>query len=248
MQFGISMHSNLFGGTRSFENVSRSGSNTIFYYQEEEYAIDYKNLALSFGLNLKLSWNWINSAKYVLRQNTSVFVDVYQEEITYTLTNFETGDSNSIPPPWFAEDFQIGDKNVAIMNGIGFGFTNDLVYLRKLKSNWNIGGGIAFNIINRDDRSYVEYLNHYGPNDTRYYFGTYRTKQLGLVFHLEKTYASWNYFLNLNQAVFTTKKNGNKGGDYFPEADRIHPISCNLDYRFPLLINIGAVIQFRKIK
>lgn len=248
MQFGVSAHSTMFGGTRSFENVSRSGPQNITYYDKEVYSINYANFNFSAGLNFKFSFNWLNRGKGILRQSVSGFADFYEEKISYTLTDYEIVDTNYFPATWYNHDFQIGDENLARMNGLGFGLVNDLIYLRELKSNWKIGGGIAFNIMRRHDWSYKWSYDQYGPNDTRLYYGQYTTKQLGLVFHLEKSFERWNIFLNLNQAFLTTKKEELKGGEYYPEVDRMHPISHNLDYRFPLLINFGTAVQFRKLK
>lgn len=111
-----------------------------------------------------------------------------------------------------------------------------------------IGGGLAFNVMRRSDAVYKYNTNVYGPNSAALGYGRYTTKQLGIVFHVEKIFDRWSVFLNLNQAFLTTKKSINKGGDYFPEQDKLHPISHNLDYRFPLYINFGTTIGIRKIR
>jgi hypothetical protein len=248
LQFAMSVHSTMYGGTRSFEKVSRSDFKDMSYYEYEEYSIDYSNFAFSGGLNLRFSLNWLNNEKNVIRQSISGFTDFYEEKINYKLTDFMVGDTNSYPNGLYQNDFDLGDENLALMNGVGVGLTNEIIYLRKLESNWNIGGGIAFNIIRRNDWSYKWSYELYGPNHTRLTYGQYTTKQLGIILHIEKSFNRWNFFMNFNQAILTTKKEANKGGEYYPEQDRIHPISHNLDYRFPLLINFGTAVQFGKVK
>lgn len=249
MQFDLSLHSTMFGGTRSFENVSRTTYSTLSYYDWEEYSIDYKNFRFSGGLKIGFGFNWINSKNTILRQSISVFADIYNELITYELTDYQDDDSiNMSPFPGQQTTYEIGDSYQANLNGMGLGLINDLIYMRKLENGWNIGGGIAFNIIRRNDAVYKYYSSVYGPNSAALGWGRYTTKQLGLLFRIEKSFNRWNIFLNLNQAVLTTKKEEKKGGDYYPESDKTHPISHNLDYRFPLMINFGTAVQFGKVK
>ena len=248
MQLGFAFYSSLFLGTQSFDKVSRTGFNDLSYYEYEEYFIQYPKTSPSIGGNLRLSLNWLDKKKYVLRQSSSIIVERYQEEIIYQLTDYKVGNTSFFPNESYEHDFQIGDIRTAELNGIGFGLLNELVFIRKLESHWNVGGGLSFNIIRRNDADYFWSFEEYGPNDQRLTYGSYTTKQLGLIIQAERTFPRWNAFINLNQSILTAKKNSKKGGDYFPEEDHLHPLSHNLDYRFPLQMNAGIALKFSTIR
>lgn len=256
MQFGMSFHSTVFTGFRSFENIdfrSSSGYSGVSFYEIEKYDINYQNFGSSAGINLKWGLNWVNNRNYIIRQNVSYFLDYFRERIDYTLVNFENKDSTYQPSKYFSNTPYIGETRRAKMDGFTFGFTNELILLKKLSKKWNIGGGISWNWINRSDRSFDNMYDGngqqiYAPNFARLVNGTYVTTQIGLVFHAEKQLRRWNWFVTANQMIFTTKKAKNKGAYYFPETIKLWPISHNLDYRFPAIINFGAAIPFDKIK
>ena len=65
---------------------------------------------------------------------------------------------------------------------------------------------------------------------------------------LEKRYKRYKGFIKLNQNILTVKRKENFGSSEINELYQSSPISQNLDYRFPLIINVGMVVEFGKIK
>ena len=248
MQMSLGFHSTMFYGTRSFDNVSRESWEDIDYYDYEEYSVDYKNGTFSAGFNYSLSFNWINKKNFILRQTSKIFVEIYDEKLNYTLTHFE--EDSSYIPSHYLNELNLNESNFASINGVGWGAFQELIYLHKLDNSWNIGGGLSYNWMRRDDRHFQYSWDYYAPNHTRLTWGRYTTQQLGVVFHVEKVYSDWSIFFNFNQAVLTLKSQRNKGGDYMNKSlgEHINPISHNLDFRFPLYIQFGASWQFKKLK
>ncbi|MDX1350315.1 MAG: hypothetical protein R3279_08710 [Putridiphycobacter sp.] len=241
-QVGFSFHSTVFLGLRSFNNVSRMVySQDHQYYQYEAYDINYINFGSSAGFNLQLGINWLNNTKYIIRQNFACFADFFREQIEYTLVDFVVGDPLFYPNLWLTnESFGIGTVQTAKMDGFGLGLSSEVIVLKPLQNQWNVGGGISINRLHRSDASYHFTENFYGPNNARLVSGVYISKQLGIVIHAEKRFKTWNAFLTVNQMLFTMKKNKHKGAAYFLEDKTIYPLSHNLDYRFPVLINVGG--------
>lgn len=245
MQASLGLFSVMNYGTRSFEGVSRNEQD-FSIYETEIYDIDYKNFTFSSGIHFKLGWNWIQKKNYSIRQTSSFAFEIYKEQIEFELTDIGNGDSAQFGNYGGSSMVDVGYRQFAVNSHIGFVSTQELIFLRNFE-NISVGGGISFTVRSRNDRGFNKNLSGaYIPNSTILYFGNYETKQLGLVFHIEKQMNRSMVYLNLNQQFFTTKKE--KGGKYFEEGETLHPISHNMDFRFPLLIQFGGSLQFAKNK
>lgn len=233
-------------GTKSFDGVYRNDKN-FSVYETEMYDIDYKNFTFSSGLHLKLGWNWVQKKKFTIRQTTSVAAEIYKEQIEFTLINIGNGDLNTNTPFPNETAVQVGYTQTAVASSLGIVASQELIYLRNL-DNLSLGGGIAYTYRSRND----SYFNRspssspYVPNSSALSSGQYETHQLGVVFHIEKAFTRSTVYLNLNQQFVTIKKQ--KGAKYYTEGNELNPISHNMDFRFPLLIQFGGSIQFGKNK
>lgn len=245
MQASLGLFSVMNYGTRSFEGVSKNDPN-LSVYETEIYDIDYKNFTFSSGIHVKLGWNWVQKKNYSIRQTSSLAFEIYKEQIDFELIDIGNGDSALNGGYYGESSVEVGYKNTAANANLGWVATQELIYLWNFE-NISVGGGIAYTFRFRSDRGFNQNFGGvYIPNSTAIYFGTYYTKQLGFVFHIEKQMNRSIVYLNLNQQFFTTKKE--KGGKYFEEGETLHPVSHNMDFRFPLLIQFGGSIQFAKNK
>lgn len=245
MQVSGSLYSVLNYGTRSFENVYRN-EKLMAVYETEKYDIDYKNNTMSAGFQLGLSWNWINKKRFTIRQRTAVAFDIYREHVTFILVDIGNGDSVSSGAYYGESVVNLGYQETAVASGIGFTASQELLYLRN-KDSWSWGGGISVNTRQRNDVMFNRRVGGvYIPNARALGYGQYFTHQLGVVLHAEKQYERLLLFINLNQQVATLKKQ--KGAKYFTDGNELNPVSHNLDFRFPVLINAGVSFQFAKVK
>ncbi len=232
-------------GLRSFEDVSRV-ENYLGVYETEVYDIDYKNFTFSSGFHLKLGWNWVQKKNYSIRQSGSIAFEVYKEQIDFVLTDIGNGDSVSWGY-WGESDVKIGYQETAVAANFGIAVTQELIYLRN-KENFSWGGGVSFTSRTRSDIPFNQSPSQgvYIPNSRSLAWGRYYTQQIGLVFHIEKVMNRGMIYLNLNQQVFTAKRD--KGAKWFLEDNELNPVSHNMDFRFPLIIQFGGSLQFGKNK
>jgi len=244
-QLDLSFQSILNYGTRSFSSLEKDNE-SVGKYQYEWYDIDYKNLTISNGFNLKFAVNWLNREKYVLRNSTSLFAEIYTEEVFYELVDFEIGDTAFFPNPDIVEDVELGYSGSAIFQGISYGVTHEILFLRKFKNRLGVGAGLSYTMRARNDLP--DYTSAYAPVSSMRTRPGYWTKQLGVSFQIERSLDKWSWFINLNQEVLTVKKEENKGALFFSDPFSKFPISQNLDYRFPLIIQFGGSFHFGKIK
>lgn len=246
MQASLGLFSVMNPGTRSFEGVYRI-HNDYSVYETEVYDIDYKNFNLSSGFHLKVGWDWVQKKHYKIRQSTSFGLEIYQEEIDFTLKDIGFGDSVQYSPYLGSSIVEVGYSEKATAPGGGYVFTQEILFLRN-HENISWGGGIAYTFRHRDDRAFngSPISEIYVPNSRAITFGQYRTHQLGIVFHIEKAFNRGMIYLNLNQQFLTIKKR--KGAEYFADGNELNPISHNMDFRYPLLIQFGGAIQFAKNK
>jgi len=174
--------------------------------------------------------------------------------LTFTLVGIGNGSIIDYSHPFNPGDVSVGyqqtiefNSNYASKSFLGQGFGGSLVLFRKLKHSFNIGAGIFFS-----QRVRSEFFNGY--NNENYYptisprgLNSYTTKQIGICIELEKTYKRYKGFVKLSQNILTVKRKDNFGSSEMNE-NKITPTSQNLDYRFPLIINVGIAIEFSKIK
>lgn len=241
-QTAFSLQTIVNAGTRSFEDVSKL-ENYNAVYEQEIYNIDYKNNTGSLGFNWKLGINWVVEKDYSLRQTFSVFGEMYQEQIDFELTAHYGEIVNSYPN---SENVIVGYKGTAILNGLGYGAQTEFLYLYHLNQGWKVGGGLS--LVSRFRNDVALKQENYVPNFQHLSYGHYWTKQAGISAHIEKATDRWIYFLNFNQAAATMKNFYSKGGKYFAQGEVLHPISHNMDFRFPFTIQFGAAVQFRKTR
>lgn len=233
-------------GTKSFDGVFRNDDDNLAVYKTEIYDIDYKNFTFSSGFHFKLGFNWIQKKKFSIRQTSSIAVEIYKEQIHFTLVDIGDG-STDVYQPYYGESVvKLGYHETAVASGAGFVFTQEIIYLRN-SENISWGGGISHSYRSRNDWNFNRNIaGVYVPNDRILSYGQYETHQLGFVFHLEKVFTRSMIYLNLNQQFVTVKKQ--KGAKYFQDGNELNPISHNMDFRFPLLIQFGGSIQFGKNK
>jgi len=245
MQASVGFYSIMNSGLRSFEDVYRNDQN-FSIFETELYDIDYKNFTFSSGFHLKLGWNWIQKKKYTIRQTTSLSAEIYREEVNFVLTDIGNGDS-SVFNHYPQGIVNVGYDGKSVAPGLGWGATQEIVYLRNQES-FSWGGGFSFTFRRRNDASFIGFPNSdvYVPNARTLTWGQYGTKQIGIVFHIEKTMNRGMIYLNINQQILTAKRQ--KGGDYFTDGNELNPVSHNMDFRFPLIIQFGGSLQFGKNK
>lgn len=241
-QSAFSLQTIINSGQRSFEGLSKM-ENTDAVHEQEVYKIDYKNNTASLGFNWKVGVNWAIEKKYSIRQTFAVFGEMYQEEIQFELTA-KYGEILNASPQF--ENVEEGYTGTAILNGLGYGANSELLYFYHLKNGWKAGGGLSYTARFRNDivLRQVDYV----PNHQHLTYGHYWTKQLGVSAQLEKSSERWTYFINFNQAIATLKGKNAKGARYFQDGEVLHPISHNMDFRFPFTIQFGAAVQFRKTR
>ncbi|MFT4602070.1 MAG: hypothetical protein ACI857_002256 [Arenicella sp.] len=245
MQASLGFYSIMNSGVRSFEDVYRNDKDNSVY-KTELYDIDYKNFTFSSGFHLKLGWNWIQKKRYSIRQTTSLAAEIYKEQVSFTLTNIGNGDSVSYGGYYGGSIVEVGYNESAVSTNLGLAATQELLFLRN-KENYSWGGGISYNFRSRNDWQFNRNISGvYIPNSRALSWGRYFTHQLGLVFHIEKAFNRGMIYLNLNQQVLTLKKT--KGAEYFTNGNQLNPVSHNMDFRFPLLIQFGGSLQFGKNK
>lgn len=244
LETSLNLQTITYYGTRKFKEVKQDPF-AQSKYETEKYNTSY-NFSTSIGFNYKLGINWINTkGGHILRQSGFLFFEIYKEEANFELIDFEVGDTLEFPNPNISQDIQVGYRGTTVMQGLGIGAGTEMLYLFK-KDNFALGGGLSFVFRRRSD--YPVASDFYAPvGDNRQTY-RYDTKQLGVVFQLERSYDMWKWYINLNQAVLTTKKQTEKGTWYFPDNEVLLPVSQNLDFRFPLTIQLGAAIQFWKVK
>jgi hypothetical protein len=252
--FGVSGLSIMNYGLKDFENVS-SPIHPDYYkvYNTEKYTLDYQNFSISKGLSFDFYYNIINNSKYSLRIGSHLFFEKYKEELTYTLTDIGDGslmDYGIYTNPFIREDIPLGYSETITFSNKDRktgGTMFDVVLFRKLKNNWNIGGGLFYVYRMRYEWYDIEKIDSYQPWVLPRARNSYRTKQMGISVELQKSIDRFNGYLNLSQTVLTTKKEENKGGPEFRDMQTMVPLSQNLDFRFPLIIKLGIVVEFGEI-
>ena len=252
--FGIFGASVMNYGLQDLKNIERPLYPEGYrIYKTEKYDLDYQNLAFSYGYGFNFSTYIFNNSKYSLKIGASLFFDKRIERLTYTLVDIGNGDEmetqNPISP-YNSNNVQVGYSNTITFgeNGNGqkgsvYGF--DLIFSKKFKNNFSIGSGISYNHISRHD--YFIYHNGYLTNYGGRGAFIYETKKIGIALEVNKSIGRINAFIKLNQTIFNVKKKENFGGSDFNPSDFTRPTSQNLDYRFPLIINIGIAVEFDKI-
>lgn len=256
--FGFSGVSVMNYGLKDIKNISYSGAETTPIYETEKYDLNYQNFAFSYGYGFNFGVYIVNNSKYSLKGNVNFFIEKYKEELTFTLV--DVGDGSEIDYAPYSHPFNYNDVSVgysqtidfnsdyALKSLLGGGFGASMVLFKKLKHNFNLGAGLFYSQRTRseffngsDNENYFPIISPRGSN-------TYTTKQIGLCMELEKTYNRYKGFIKLNQNILTVKKKENYGSSEVNELTQSSPLSQNLDYRFPLIINVGIAVEFGKIK
>jgi len=252
--FGVSGISIMHYGLKTFDNID-SPQNGHYYkvYNTEKYTIDYEKFTFSKGLNYQFYVNIIANPVYTLKLSSNLFTDNYSEKLTYTLTDVGDGslvDYGTFTSKYTSQDIPLGYSETLTYNSIkwkGVGYSFDLLFLKQLKYNFKLGGGLFYYYHRRSDffsayEGYVPIGFSIGSGGNRY-----MTKKMGLSFELQKTYKRFNSFLNLSQTIITAKRASKKGGTDFYTDEPIVPISQNLDFRFPLVIKMGISVEFGRL-
>jgi|GEM_PF-1250216 len=250
--FGISGVSVMNYGLRDIKNISYSGAETHPIYETEKYDLGYQNFAFSYGYGFNFGAYIVNNEKYSLKGDVNFFIEKYKEELTFTLVDVGDGATVDDLHPFSSSNVTNGyqqtiefNSNHASKSFLGKGFGGSLVLFKKLKHNFNIGAGVFYS-----QRIRAEFFN--GFSHENYYptlavrsQNTYTSKQIGVCVELEKTYKRYKGFVKLNQNILTVKRKNNFGSSEMNE-NKITPTSQNLDYRFPLIINVGIAVEFGK--
>lgn len=214
-------------------------------YQTEVYTIDYANLKISNGFSGKFGLNIINNESIFLRYGLSFFFEIYSDEVEYTLVDIGAGDTVG-HANLSTTDIPLGYQNSAIFDGFSFGGTNELLLLKKLKNGYAIGGGLSHFIRRKNDQPtyFGQYVPWGYPNEDSFY----TTQQLAVSAQLEKKFERLSWSINVAQTFLTTKLRSTKGAAHFPNGASKHVISHNLDYRFPLVLQLSVAYNFARIK
>ena len=256
--FGFSGVSVMNYGLQDLKNINPPHIDTPPIYQTEKYDLDYQNFAFSYGYGFNFSTYIFNNSKYSLKCGANLFIEKYKEKLTFTLVDIGNGSEIDYSPlgnKFDSNDAPLGYQQTIVFDshygngnkfwGIGYGV--DLILFKKLKNNYSLGLGLFYS-----QRIRSEFFNGYNSN---IYFpivaprglNTYGTKQIGICIELNKTYKRFNGFIKLSQNVLTVKKKEKYGSSEMYTAYSSTPTSQNLDYRFPLIINIGIAVEFDKI-
>ena len=240
-------------GFRSFHNVQLDPKLQSYrVYTTEKYHVNYKNLTTSSGINPRININLLNNPKCKLELGLGFYIEKFREELTLTLTDIGNGEKHNWTPTILVLANQ---QNIVLNNQFGYGQTVDLTLSRPFRNNLMVGVGLNYTRRSRSDISNRSFgLNQealpYIPrlDDFAAAGSTYSTKQLGLSLNASKQIKRFELYVNMSQTVVTLKKEIGKGPGYHPYPNGIIPISHNSDYRFPMIVRVGANVGFDQIK
>ena len=255
---GISGVSVMNYGLRDIKNISYSGAETHPIYETEKYDLDYQNFAFSYGYGFNFGAYIFNNSKYRLKGGINFFIEKYKEELTLTLVDRGDGTEIDYAPysrPFNSNNVSVGysqtidfNSDNSYMSFLGKGIGVDLIFSKKLKHNFNLGVGAFYSQRIRSEFFDGYKDDEYFPIITVRATNTYTTKQVGICIELEKSYKRYKGFVKLSQNIITVKQKENYGSVEINQLYQSSPLSQNLDYRFPLIINVGIAVEFGKIK
>jgi hypothetical protein len=253
--FGVSGISIMHYGIRDLKNVP--GPSQFEYqkvYNTETYQLNYENFNFSKGVNFNFGVFVFNNDRHALKIRANLFYEKFNENMTYTLTGIGNGSEvnyGSYYTQYTSNNIKLGYSNQGtFISGFGVGSLLDIIYFKKIRNNFRLGAGCFLKYLGRPDSYSYLSGSKYIPiiSDAYRGFPYYSTKKIGISVELQKKLGRFNLNFNLSQNILTLKKDINKGAIYFNEYGSKTPISQNLDFRFPLIIKLGAAIEFGKIK
>jgi hypothetical protein len=226
---------------KSMERLSAPANDYTPVYQTEVYNVRYKSPSVASGFYFQLGYNLLEFKKWKLRLSASASFEIYSDKLSFELTDIGNGDTIGMNT-YLVQDVPLGYKGEAVHQGIRYAADYELMYLRKLPANFSLGLGIVHRYTASSD--HPDYYSEFSPLAGTRQALSYSTSQLGLAFQIEKQKNNFGWYLNVNQAFLTTKRT--KGAPYFDEGYSKYPLSQNLDFRFPLMVRLGASLNFGK--
>lgn len=256
---GGGFHSMMFWGLRSFEDVvcPKEDNDVYRIYEHEVYNVDYGNFLTSKNYSINFSINWINQDTWLLKQTFSFFKGTFRDQVRLTLTGH--GEDTAYHPGNTYTSSNVTTGNVTDMSYITTfqGYSSSLIALRKTRNpRLKLGVGLFFIRYYSYDGWWQTPNNNFSATGYRPIYsiranGNYFSNQLGLSLNLNWSWKLVEFYLNIGNSIFTTKKEDKKGyieWKWNLEPYTFFPTSHNFDYRFPLTFETGIAFSFDRIK